>query len=188
LRGPWTGLPSAGGKQSPLSSPLRQGCQVDGPASGALHHGLRHAGVDHASGLDTTIGECRYAAHARARFTQPRIRWAWVPGPRTSSPPRFMTAHEGGLARRSDRPQRRVFLYYVRDQSGVHAFCGARAITFRRFVLRGCLQRVVRAGASRVAGGAARHQTRPRVTARAMGGWVMGVTLGPIIGPALGGW
>jgi len=39
-----------------------------------------------------------------------------------------------------------------------------------------------------VAGRCCSTSTRRRVMPAAMAVWVMGVTLGPIIGPALGGW
>jgi DHA2 family multidrug resistance protein len=90
------------------------------------------------------------------------------------------------LARRSNRPQESVPVFGRRLYSGVDAL-RPRAIP-AAIVLARLIQGLCGAALVPLSQAVLLDINPPARHARAMAVWVMGVTLGPIIGPALGGW
>ena len=97
----------------------------------------------------------------------------------------IMTPLSGWLAGQIGR--KRVFLYSVAGFTVASMFCGL-AQSLPQIVLARLLQGLCGAALVPLSQAVLLDINPPERHARAMAVWVMGVTLGPIIGPALGGW
>ena len=97
----------------------------------------------------------------------------------------IMTPLSGWLAGQIGR--KRVFLYSVTGFTVASMFCGL-AQSLPQIVLARLLQGLCGAALVPLSQAVLLDINPPERLARAMAVWVMGVTLGPIIGPALGGW
>jgi MFS transporter, DHA2 family, multidrug resistance protein len=97
----------------------------------------------------------------------------------------IMTPLSGWLAGQIGR--KRVFLYSVAGFIVASMFCGL-AQSLPQIVLARLLQGLCGAALTPLSQSVLLDINPPARLARAMAVWVMGVTLGPIIGPALGGW
>jgi len=97
----------------------------------------------------------------------------------------IMTPLSGWLAGRFGR--RRVFLISIFGFTVASAFCGL-AQTLPEIVLARLLQGLSGAALIPMSQAVLLDINPPEHHGRAMGLWVMGVTIGPILGPALGGW
>src|SRR5580692_2558715 len=97
----------------------------------------------------------------------------------------IMTPLSGWLAGQIGR--RRVFLFSVGGFTVASMFCGL-AQSLPEIVLARLLQGLCGAALVPLSQAVLLDINPPERLARAMAVWVMGVTLGPIIGPALGGW
>jgi MFS transporter, DHA2 family, multidrug resistance protein len=97
----------------------------------------------------------------------------------------IMTPLSGWLAGQLGR--KRVFLYSVVGFTVASMLCGL-AQSLPQIVLARLLQGLCGAALVPLSQAVLLDINPPERLARAMAVWVMGVTLGPIIGPALGGW
>ena len=97
----------------------------------------------------------------------------------------IMTPLSGWLAGQIGR--KRVFLYSVTGFTIASMFCGL-AQSLPQIVLARLSQGLCGAALVPLSQAVLLDINPPERLARAMAVWVMGVTLGPIIGPALGGW
>ena len=97
----------------------------------------------------------------------------------------IMTPMSGWLAGQIGR--KRVFLYSVVGFTAASMLCGL-AQSLPQIVLARLLQGFCGAALVPLSQAVLLDINPPARQARAMAVWVMGVTLGPIIGPALGGW
>jgi len=97
----------------------------------------------------------------------------------------IMTPLSGWLANRIGR--KRVFVYSVVGFTIASALCGA-AQSLPEMVLARLFQGVCGAALIPMSQAVLLDINAPEHHARAMAVWVMGVTIGPILGPALGGW
>src|ERR1700736_6377923 len=97
----------------------------------------------------------------------------------------IMTPLSGWLAGRIGR--RRVFLYSVVGFTIASALCGL-AQSLPEIVLARVLQGLCGAALVPMSQAVLLDINPPEKHARAMAIWVMAVTIGPILGPALGGW
>jgi DHA2 family multidrug resistance protein len=97
----------------------------------------------------------------------------------------IMTQLGGWLAAQIGR--KRVFLYSVAGFTVASMLCG-RARSLPQIVLARLLQGLCRAALVPLSQAVLLDINSPARHARAMAVWVMGVTLDPIIGPALGSW
>jgi MFS transporter, DHA2 family, multidrug resistance protein len=97
----------------------------------------------------------------------------------------IMTPLTGWLAAQVGR--KRVFLYSVAGFTLASMFCGL-AQSLPQIIVARVLQGLCGASLVPLSQAVMLDINPPERYARAMSVWVMGVTLGPIIGPALGGW
>jgi MFS transporter, DHA2 family, multidrug resistance protein len=97
----------------------------------------------------------------------------------------IMTPLSGWLANRIGR--KRVFVYSVVGFTIASALCGA-AHSLPEMVLARLCQGICGAALIPMSQAVLLDINAPEHHARAMTVWVMGVTVGPILGPALGGW
>lgn len=97
----------------------------------------------------------------------------------------IMTPLSGWLAGRLGR--RRVFLFSIFGFTVASALCGL-AQTLPQIVVARLLQGICGATLIPMSQAVLLDINPPERHARAMTVWVMGVTVGPILGPALGGW
>jgi DHA2 family multidrug resistance protein len=97
----------------------------------------------------------------------------------------IMTPLSGWLAGRFGR--RRIFLFSIAGFTIASAFCGL-AQSLPQIVLARLIQGLSGAALIPMSQATLLDINPPQRHARAMTVWVMGVTLGPILGPALGGW
>ena len=97
----------------------------------------------------------------------------------------IMTPLSGWLAGQIGR--KRVFLYSVAGFTVASMLCGL-AQSLPQIVLARLVQGLCGAALVPLSQAVLLDINPPERLARAMAVWVMGVTLGPIIGPALGGW
>lgn len=97
----------------------------------------------------------------------------------------IMTPLSGWLAGRFGR--RRILLFSIFGFTLASAFCGL-AQTLPQIVIARLLQGISGAALIPMSQAVLLDINPPEKYARAMGIWIMGVTIGPILGPALGGW
>ncbi len=135
------------------------------------------------SALDTTIANVALP-HIQGSLSSTQEQMSWVLTSYIVATA-IMTPLSGWLAGSIGR--RRVFLASVLGFTLASALCGL-AQSLPEIVLARTLQGVCGAALVPMSQAVLLDINPPERHARAMSVWVMGVTLGPIIGPALGGW
>ncbi|MGC4028257.1 MAG: DHA2 family efflux MFS transporter permease subunit [Steroidobacteraceae bacterium] len=135
------------------------------------------------SALDTTIANVALP-HIQGSLSSTQEQMAWVLTSYIVATA-IMTPLCGWLAGRIGR--RRVFLASVLGFTLTSALCGL-AQSLPEIVIARTLQGICGAALVPMSQAVLLDINPPERHARAMSVWVMGVTLGPIIGPALGGW
>jgi len=156
------------------------------PAAGAHHRGLITLCVMGASvmqALDTTIANVALP-HIQGSLSATQEQMSWVLTSYIVATA-IMTPLTGWLAGRFGR--RRIFLFSVVGFTLASALCGL-AQTLPQIVVARVLQGICGAALIPMSQAVMLDINPPHRHARAMSLWVMGVTVGPIIGPALGGW
>ena len=135
------------------------------------------------SALDTTIANVALPRiQGSISATQDQITWVLTSYIVAAA---IMTPLSGWLAGRIGRKQ--VFLYSVAGFTVASMLCGA-AQSLPQIVLARLIQGLCGAALIPLSQAVLLDINPPARHARAMAVWVMGATLGPIIGPALGGW
>ncbi|HTQ37010.1 MAG TPA: MDR family MFS transporter [Steroidobacteraceae bacterium] len=135
------------------------------------------------SALDTTIANVALP-HIQGSLSSTQEQMSWVLTSYIVATA-IMTPLSGWLAGRTGR--RRVFLASVLGFTLASALCGL-ATSLPAIVMARTLQGAFGAALVPMSQAVLLDINPPERHARAMSVWVMGVTLGPIIGPALGGW
>jgi MFS transporter, DHA2 family, multidrug resistance protein len=134
-------------------------------------------------GVDTTIANVALP-HMQGSFSCSQDQIAWVVTSYIVAAA-IMTPLTGWLAGRFGI--RYVFLISVIGFTAASALCGA-ATSLSQLVVYRLLQGVCGAALVPLSQSVLLHINPPERHAKAMAVWGMGVILGPIIGPALGGW
>jgi DHA2 family multidrug resistance protein len=134
-------------------------------------------------GVDTTIANVALP-HMQGSFSCSQDQIAWVVTSYIVAAA-IMTPLTGWLAGRLGI--KHVFLVSVIGFTIASALCGA-ATTLPQLVIYRLLQGVCGAALVPLSQSVLLHVNPPERHAKAMAVWGMGVILGPIIGPALGGW
>ncbi len=169
-----------------MSSAASQTAEIDGRRRALITVSVMLASI--MSSLDTTIANV-----ALPRIQGPRIQgsvsatqdqMAWVLTSYIVAAA-IMTPLSGWLAGQIGR--KRVFLYSVVGFTVASMLCGV-AQSLPQIVLARLVQGLCGAALVPLSQAVLLDINPPARHARAMAVWVMGVTLGPIIGPALGGW
>jgi DHA2 family multidrug resistance protein len=156
------------------------------PTEGTHHRGLITLCVMGASvmqALDTTIANVALP-HIQGSLSATQEQMSWVLTSYIVATA-IMTPLSGWLAGRMGR--RRIFLMSVVGFTVASALCGL-AQTLPQIVIARALQGISGAALIPMSQAVLLDINPPERHARAMSLWVMGVTVGPIIGPALGGW
>src|SRR6202162_4566375 len=135
------------------------------------------------SSLDTTIANVALP-RIQGSLSAPQDRMAWVLTAYIVAAA-IMTPLSGWLAGQIGR--KKVFLYSVAGFTVASMLCGA-AQSLPQIVLARLIQGLCGAALIPLSQAVLLDINPPERHARAMAVWVMGATLGPIIGPALGGW
>jgi MFS transporter, DHA2 family, multidrug resistance protein len=164
-----------------LSSDAAPTVELDGPRRALITVSVMLASI--MSSLDTTIANVALPRiQGSVSATQDQMAWVLTSYIVAAA---IMTPLSGWLSGQIGR--KRVFLYSIAGFTVTSMLCGI-AQSLPQIVLARLLQGLCGAALVPLSQAvlldinpAARH-------ARAMAVWVMGVTLGPIIGPALGGW
>jgi len=133
--------------------------------------------------LDTTIANVALP-HIQGSLsaTQDQIAWVLTSYIVASA---IMTPLGGWMAGRVGR--KRIFLFSIAGFTVASMLCGL-AQSLPQMVLARVLQGVCGAAVVPMAQAVMLDINPPEQQARAMSIWAMGVTVGPIVGPALGGW
>jgi MFS transporter, DHA2 family, multidrug resistance protein len=135
------------------------------------------------SSLDTTIANVALPRiQGSVSATQDQMAWVLTSYIVAAA---IMTPLSGWLAGQIGR--KRVFLYSIAGFTVASMLCGA-AQSLPQIVLARLVQGLGGAALVPLSQAVLLDINPPARHARAMAVWVMGVTLGPIIGPALGGW
>ena len=135
------------------------------------------------SSLDTTIANVALPRiQGSVSATQDQIAWVLTSYIVAAA---IMTPLSGWLTGQVGR--NKVFLYSVAGFTLASMFCGV-AQSLPQIVLARLLQGLCGAALIPLSQSVLLDINPPERHARAMSVWVMGVTLGPIVGPALGGW
>jgi DHA2 family multidrug resistance protein len=135
------------------------------------------------SALDTTIANVALPRiQGSISATQDQITWVLTSYIVAAA---IMTPLSGWLAGQIGR--KRVFLYSVAGFTVASMLCGA-AQSLPQIVLARLIQGLCGAALIPLSQAVLLDINPPARHARAMAVWVMGATLGPIVGPALGGW
>src|SRR5260370_3432331 len=135
------------------------------------------------SSLDTTIANVALPRiQGSVSATQDQMAWVLTSYIDAAA---IMTLSSGWLAGQIGRT--RVFLYSVAGFTVASMLCGV-AQSLPQIVLARLVQGLCGAALVPLSQAVLLDINPPARHARAMAVWVMGVTLGPIIGPALGGW
>lgn len=135
------------------------------------------------SALDTTIANVALPRiQGSVSATQDQITWVLTSYIVAAA---IMTPLSGWLAGQIGRKQ--VFLYSVAGFTVASMLCGV-AQSLPQIVLARLIQGLCGAALIPLSQAVLLDINPPARHARAMAVWVMGATLGPIIGPALGGW
>ena len=135
------------------------------------------------SSLDTTIANVALPRiQGSVSATQDQMAWVLTSYIVAAA---IMTPLSGWLSGQIGR--KRVFLYSIAGFTVTSMFCGI-AQSLPQIVLARLLQGLCGAALVPLSQAVLLDINPPARHARAMAVWVMGVTLGPIIGPALGGW
>jgi DHA2 family multidrug resistance protein len=158
-----------------------QAAEIDGPRRALITVSVMLASIMQA--LDNTIANVALPRiQGSVSATQDQMAWVLTSYIVAAA---IMTPLSGWLAGQIGR--KRVFLYSVVGFTAASMLCGL-AQTLPQIVLARLLQGLCGAALVPLSQAVLLDINPPARHARAMAVWVMGVTLGPIIGPALGGW
>jgi MFS transporter, DHA2 family, multidrug resistance protein len=164
-----------------LSSAAPQTAEIDGSRRALITVSVMLASV--MQSLDTTIANVALPRiQGSVSATQDQIAWVLTSYIAAAA---IMIPLSGWLAGQIGR--KRVFLYSVAGFTVASMLCGF-AQSLPQIVLARLLQGLCGAALVPLSQAVLLDINPPTRHARAMAVWVMGVTLGPIIGPALGGW
>jgi MFS transporter, DHA2 family, multidrug resistance protein len=164
-----------------LSSAIAQPAEIDGPRRALITVSVMLASI--MSSLDTTIANVALPRiQGSVSATQDQMAWVLTSYIVAAA---IMTPLSGWLTGQIGR--NRVFLYSVAGFTVTSMFCGV-AQSLPQIVLARLFQGLCGAALVPLSQAVLLDINPPARHARAMSVWVMGVTLGPIIGPALGGW
>ena len=159
---------------------------VPGTAREVPHRGLITVSVMLASimqALDNTIANVALPRiQGNLSATQDQMSWVLTSYIVAAA---IMTPLAGWLAGRFGR--RKIFLYSILGFTVASAFCGL-AQSLPQIVLARLAQGLAGAALIPMSQATLLDINPPERHGRAMTVWVMGVTIGPILGPALGGW
>ena len=148
-----------------------------------LDHHLGDAG-DHHAGAGHHHRQCRAAPYAGHAVGHARTRWAGCSPPISSPPPSPFRSPAGWPANSAAAS---VFLISIFVFTVASALCGM-AESLAQIVLFRFLQGVGGAALVPLSQAVLFDINPPKDFGRAMSIWGIGVTMGPILGPALGGW
>jgi MFS transporter, DHA2 family, multidrug resistance protein len=164
-----------------LSSAVAQTAEIDGARRTLITVSVMLASI--MSALDTTIANVALPRiQGSVSATQDQITWVLTSYIVAAA---IMTPLSGWLAGQIGRKQ--VFLYSVAGFTVASMLCGV-AQSLPQIVLARLIQGLCGAALIPLSQAVLLDINPPARHARAMAVWVMGATLGPIIGPALGGW
>jgi MFS transporter, DHA2 family, multidrug resistance protein len=164
-----------------LSSAAAPTVELDGPRRALITVSVMLASI--MSSLDTTIANVALPRiQGSVSATQDQMAWVLTSYIVAAA---IMTPLSGWLSGQIGR--KRVFLYSIAGFTVTSMFCGI-AQSLPQIVLARLLQGLCGAALVPLSQAVLLDINPPAHHARAMAVWVMGVTLGPIIGPALGGW
>ena len=164
-----------------MSSAAAQTAEIDGPRRALITVSVMLASI--MSALDTTIANVALPRIQGAiSATQDQMAWVLTSYIVAAA---IMTPLSGWLAGQIGR--NRVFLYSVAGFTVASMLCGL-AQSLPQIVLARLVQGLCGAALVPLSQAVLLDINPLQRHARAMAVWVMGVTLGPIIGPALGGW
>jgi DHA2 family multidrug resistance protein len=164
-----------------LSGAAAQAAEIDGPRRTLITVSVMLASI--MSSLDTTIANVALPRiQGSVSATQDQMAWVLTSYIVAAA---IMTPLSGWLTGQIGR--NRVFLYSVAGFTVTSMLCGV-AQSLPQIVLARLLQGLCGAALVPLSQAVLLDINPPARHARAMAVWVMGVTLGPIIGPALGGW
>jgi DHA2 family multidrug resistance protein len=164
-----------------LSGAAAQAAEIDGPRRALITVSVMLASI--MSSLDTTIANVALPRiQGSVSATQDQMAWVLTSYIVAAA---IMTPLSGWLSGQFGR--NRVFLYSVAGFTVTSMLCGV-AQSLPQIVLARLLQGLCGAALVPLSQAVLLDINPPARHARAMAVWVMGVTLGPIIGPALGGW
>jgi DHA2 family multidrug resistance protein len=164
-----------------LSSAAAPTVELDGPRRALITVSVMLASI--MSSLDTTIANVALPRiQGSVSATQDQMAWVLTSYIVAAA---IMTPLSGWLSGQIGR--KRVFLYSIAGFTVTSMLCGI-AQSLPQIVLARLLQGLCGAALVPLSQAVLLDINPPARHARAMAVWVMGVTLGPIIGPALGGW
>jgi MFS transporter, DHA2 family, multidrug resistance protein len=164
-----------------LSGAAAQAAEIDGPRRTLITVSVMLASI--MSSLDTTIANVALPRiQGSVSATQDQMAWVLTSYIVAAA---IMTPLSGWLTGQIGR--NRVFLYSVAGFTVTSMLCGV-AQSLPQIVLARLLQGLCGAALVPLSQAVLLDINPPARHARAMAVWVMGVTLGPIVGPALGGW
>jgi MFS transporter, DHA2 family, multidrug resistance protein len=164
-----------------LSRTAGQTAEIDGARRTLITVSVMLASV--MSALDTTIANVALPRiQGSVSATQDQITWVLTSYIVAAA---IMTPLSGWLAGQVGR--KTVFLYSVVGFTVASMLCGA-AQSLPQIVLARLIQGLCGAALIPLSQAVLLDINPPARHARAMAVWVMGATLGPIVGPALGGW
>jgi DHA2 family multidrug resistance protein len=164
-----------------LSDSVAPPAEIDGPRRALITVSVMLASI--MSSLDTTIANVALPRiQGSVSATQDQMAWVLTSYIVAAA---IMTPLSGWLSGQLGR--NRVFLYSVAGFTLTSMLCGV-AQSLPQIVLARLLQGLCGAALVPLSQAVLLDINPPARHARAMAVWVMGVTLGPIIGPALGGW
>ena len=164
-----------------MSSTAAQTAEIDAPRRALITVSVMLASI--MSALDTTIANVALPRmQGSVSATQDQMAWVLTSYIVAAA---IMTPLSGWLAGQIGR--NRVFLYSVAGFTVASMFCGL-AQSLPQIILARLVQGLCGAALVPLSQAVLLDINPLERHARAMAVWVMGVTLGPIIGPALGGW
>jgi MFS transporter, DHA2 family, multidrug resistance protein len=164
-----------------LSSAAAQTTEIDAGRRALITVSVMLASI--MSSLDTTIANVALPRiQGSVSATQDQMAWVLTSYIVAAA---IMTPLSGWLSGQIGR--NRVFLYSIAGFTVTSMLCGV-AQSLPQIVLARLLQGLCGAALVPLSQAVLLDINPPARHARAMAVWVMGVTLGPIIGPALGGW
>jgi MFS transporter, DHA2 family, multidrug resistance protein len=164
-----------------LTSAAAQAADIDAPRRTLITVSVMLASI--MSALDITIANVALPRiQGSVSATQDQMAWVLTSYIVAAA---IMTPLSGWLAGQVGR--KKVFLYSVVGFTVASMLCGA-AQSLPQIVLARLIQGLCGAALVPLSQAVLLDINPPERHARAMAVWVMGATLGPIIGPALGGW
>ena len=164
-----------------MSSAAPRTAAIDGPRRALITVSVMLASI--MQSLDNTIANVALPRiQGSVSATQDQMAWVLTSYIVAAA---IMTPLSGWLAGQIGR--KRVFLYSVVAFTVASMLCGL-AQSLPQIVLARLLQGLGGAALVPLSQSVLLDINPPERHARAMSVWVMGVTLGPVIGPALGGW